>query len=218
MIFRLLGLLNTNISNDTNIFSRRSFSVFLYAHRSHGSLFAAVRSHGKHEIFEHGCHSVFFEHEYSDNTNIFLAHGSHRSHGSLFAAGRSQFLEHEIRRRPTDRREVITRMTRIFFHADLSLYLIHTRILLCFFIRTRIARISRILFAAGRSLLLEHEIIMNTNNPNDTNIICTRRRGAQCWLLNVECWIVASGRNVELLNDEYRCSHGGYWTKTIRMR
>lgn len=54
----------------------------------------------EHEIFEHGCHSVFFEHEYSDNTNIFLAHGSHRSHGSLFAAGRSQFFEHEIRRGP----------------------------------------------------------------------------------------------------------------------
>ena len=51
----------------------------------------------------------------SDNTNIFLAHGSHRSHGSLFAAGRSQFLEHEIRRRTTDRREVITRITRILF-------------------------------------------------------------------------------------------------------
>ena len=28
MIFRLLGLLNTNISNDTNIFSRGSYSVF----------------------------------------------------------------------------------------------------------------------------------------------------------------------------------------------
>ena len=74
-----------------------------------------MRSHGEHEIFEHGSHSVFFEHEYSDNTNIFLAHGSHRSHGSLFAAGRSQFLEHEIRRRTTDRREVITRITRILF-------------------------------------------------------------------------------------------------------
>ena len=49
-------------------------------------------------------------------------------------------------------------------------------------------------------------------------LFSTRRRGAQCWLLNVECWIVASGRNVELLNDEYRCSHGGYWTRTIRMR
>ena len=33
------------------------------------------------------------------------------------------------------------RMTRMSFHADLTLYLIHTRILLCFFIRTRIARI-----------------------------------------------------------------------------
>ena len=30
-------------------------------------------------------------------------------------------FEHEIRRRSTDRREVITRMTRIFFHADLTL-------------------------------------------------------------------------------------------------
>ena len=42
-------------------------------------------------------------------------------------------FEHEIRRRPTDRREVISRITRIFFHADLTLYLIRTRILLCFF-------------------------------------------------------------------------------------
>ena len=92
MIFRLLGLLNTNISNDTNIFSRGSYSVFLYAHGSHGS------------------------------------------HGSLFAAGRSLLLEHEIimnTNNPND--------TNNFFC---------TRILLCFFIRTRIARIARILFAA----------------------------------------------------------------------
>ena len=66
-------------------------------------------------------------------------------------------FEHEIRRRPTDRREVIKRMTRIFF--------------------------------------------------------CTRRRGAQCWVLNVECWIVAAGRNVELTNDEFRSSHEMFWTR-----
>ena len=31
------------------------------------------------------------------------------------------FFEHEIRRRPTDRREVITRITRIFFGTRISL-------------------------------------------------------------------------------------------------
>ena len=97
----------------------------------------------EHEIFEHGCHSVFFEHEYSDNTNIFLAHGSHRSHGSLFTAGRSQFLEHEIRRRTTDRREVITRITRILFaHGS--------------------HRSHGSLFAAGRSQFFEHEYFGGT--------------------------------------------------------
>ena len=125
----------------------------------------------EHEIFEHGCHSVFFEHEYSDNTNIFLAHGSHRSHGSLFAAGRSQFLEHEIRRRTTDRREVITRITRILFahgsHGSLfaagahmgNTRFLNTDVTLSFFeheIRRRptdrrevITQITRILFAHG---------------------------------------------------------------------
>ena len=44
------------------------------------------------------------------------------------------FFEHEIRRRPTDRREVITRITRMFF------------------------------------CTLEHEIFLNTNNSNNTNI------------------------------------------------
>ena len=40
----------------------------------------------------------------SDNTNIFL-----HTDRTLYS------FEHEIRRRPTDRREVITRITRIFF-------------------------------------------------------------------------------------------------------
>ena len=44
------------------------------------------------------------------------------------------FFEHEIRRRPTDRREVIIRITRMFF------------------------------------CTLEHEIFLNTNNSNNTNI------------------------------------------------
>ena len=74
----------------------------------------------------------FLNTNYANDTNIFLAHGSH---GSLFAAGRSQFLEHEIRRRTTDRREVITRITQILFahgsHGSL--------------------------FAAGRSQFFEHE-------------------------------------------------------------
>ena len=103
---------------------------------------------------------IFLNTNNADNTNIIFAHGSH-SHGCLFAAVRSQFFEHEIRRRHTDRMEVITRMTRIFF--------------------------------------------------------CTRRRGAQCWVLNVECWIVAAGRNVELTNDEFRCSHEMFWTRITRM-
>ena len=42
---------------------------------------------------------------------------------------------------------------------------------------------------------------------------CTRRREAQCWVLNVECWIVAACRNVELTNDEFRCSHEMFWTR-----
>ena len=89
--------LNTDVTMNFFEHELREWHEYFLAHgshRSHGSLFAAGRSHGEHEIFEHGCHSVFFEHEYSDNTNIFLAHGSH-SHGCLFAAVRSQFFEHE---------------------------------------------------------------------------------------------------------------------------
>ena len=56
------------------------------------------------------------------------------------------------------------------------------------------------------------------NNADNTNIICTRRRGAQFWLLNVECWIVAAGRNVELTNDEFRCSHKMFWTRDFWTR
>ena len=72
---------------------------------------------------------IFLNTNNADNTNIIFAHGSH-SHGCLFAAVRSQFFEHEIRRRHTDRREVIKRMSRTFF---------------C----TRIARISRIFVRGG---------------------------------------------------------------------
>ena len=71
------------------------------------------------------------------------------------------FFEHEIRRRPTDRREVIIRITRMFF------------------------------------CTLEHEIFLNTNNSNNTNIFlhtwtriffCTRisqiSRILSSWCLN----------------------------------
>ena len=59
------------------------------------------------------------------------------------------FFEHEIRRRPTDRREVITRITRIFF--------LHTELI--FFAHGSHSRI----FVRGGALTLEHEIFLNTN-------------------------------------------------------
>ena len=59
---------------------------------------------------------------------------------------------------------------------------------------------------------------LNTNNTNSEYIFSTRRRGAQFWLLNVECWIVAAGRNVELTNDEFRCSHKMFWTRDFWTR
>ena len=65
-------------------------------------------------------------------------------------------FEHEIRRRPTDRREVITRMTRI----------ICTRILLCLFIRTRISPITRMHVRVGT-------LTWCLLNENDTNEIKT---------------------------------------------
>ena len=59
---------------------------------------------------------------YTDLT-LFNAHGSHGSHGFFTR----DFFEHEIRRRPTDRREVISRITRIIFHTELTLsFLTHT--------------------------------------------------------------------------------------------
>ena len=86
----------------------------------------------------------FFEHELREwHEYFYLAHGSHRSHGSLFAAGRSQFLEHEIRRRTTDRREVITRITRILFAHGYH-------------------RSHGSLFAEGRSQFFEHEYFGGT--------------------------------------------------------
>ena len=93
-----------------------------------------------HEIFEHESHEL---------NEFFIAHGSHGSHGSytrIFLNTNNpnntnifwhtdltdhtdltlEFFEHEIRRRPTDRREVIIRITRIIFvHADLTLFNAH---------------------------------------------------------------------------------------------
>ena len=119
---------------------------------------------------------IFLNTNNADNTNIIFAHGGAERNVEFWMLNvellrlaamwnwpmmnfnaLTRCFEHEIHRRPTDRREVIKRMSRIFF--------------------------------------------------------CTRRRGAQCWVLNVECWIVAAGRNVELTNDEFRCSHEMFWTR-----
>ena len=65
-----------------------------------------------HEILEHEMSLyIFLNTNNSNNTNVFL-HTWTRD-----------FFEHEIRRRPTDRREVITRITRIFFlHTELIFF------------------------------------------------------------------------------------------------
>ena len=62
MIFRLLGLLNTNISNDTNIVSRGSYSVF----NTHTDLTDLVRG---------GALTGFLNTNNANDTNIFLARG-----------------------------------------------------------------------------------------------------------------------------------------------
>ena len=83
------------------------------------------------------------------------AHGSHGSHGSCSRRGAHgfwtlEFSEHEIRRRPTDRREVIKRIARIVFaRGSYSVFNTHTDFTL-FFICTRISRISRI-FVRGET-------------------------------------------------------------------
>ena len=100
---------------------------------------------------------IFLNTNNADNTNIIFAHGSH-SHGCLFAAVRSQFFEHEIRRRHTDRMEVITRMTRIFF---------------C----TRISPITRIFVCVGT-------LTWGLLNENDTNEI---KKDSIRGLVNTNC-------------------------------
>ena len=101
-------LLNTNYADNTNIFIWHTDLTDLCSRRG---------AHmGNTRFLNTDVTMNFFEHELREwHEYFYLAHGSHRSHGSLFAAGRSQFLEHEIRRRTTDRREVITRITRILF-------------------------------------------------------------------------------------------------------
>ena len=69
-------------------------------------------------------------------------------------------FEHEIRRRPTDRREVIIRIERISFHADLSL---------SFYTHTDRTDLTDLCSRQGAHWGLEHEIFLNTNNANDTN-------------------------------------------------
>ena len=104
------------------------------------------------EIFEHESHEL---HEY------FIAHGSHTR--ILFAALRSLVFEHEIRRRPTDRREVIKRIARIVFaRGSYSVFNTHTDFTL-FFICTRISRITRIFVRGGALTGGLNTIFLNTN-------------------------------------------------------
>ena len=123
-----------------------------------------------HEYFGGTRISLYFLNtNYADNTNIFIWHtdftdltnlcsrrGAHR--GLEHYIFEHEFLEwheysfaHEIRRRPTDRREVIKRMTRIFF---------------C----TRISPIARVLVRVG---MLTWSLL----NENDTNEINRLRHG-----------------------------------------
>ena len=119
--------------------------LLLYAHGFYGfhSLFAAVRSQEEHTMLN----TWFFWTRISRITRIYLARGSFffYTHTDLTDLLHEIFFEHEIRRRPTDRREVIERIKRIFLHTDLT---DHTDFL--------------------------HEIFLNTNIPNNTNIICMR--------------------------------------------
>ena len=101
---------------------------------------------------------------------LLIAHGSHGSHGSCSRRGAHgfwtlEFSEHEIRRRPTDRREVIKRIARIVFaRGSYSVFNTHTDFTL-FFICTRISRISRIFVRGGaltgglNTRFFEHEFL-----------------------------------------------------------
>ena len=122
-------------------------------------------------IFARGSCSVFYMHT---DLYLLIAHGSHGSHGSCSRRGAHgfwtlEFSEHEIRRRPTDRREVIKRIARIVFaRGSYSVFNTHTDFTL-FFICTRISRIARI-FVRGETLTGGlNTIFLNTNNQNDTN-------------------------------------------------
>ena len=70
MIFRLLGLLNTNISNDTNIFSRGSYSVF-NTHTDRTDLTDLVRG----GALTGGLNTSFFWTRITRMTRILFAHG-----------------------------------------------------------------------------------------------------------------------------------------------
>ena len=73
MIFRLLGLLNTNISNDTNIFSRGSYSVF-NTHTDLTDHTDIVRG----GALTGGLNTRFFEHELNELNEYYL-HAEARS-------------------------------------------------------------------------------------------------------------------------------------------
>ena len=62
-----LILLNTNLTNNTNLFGTRIF-LFLYAHGSHGSHGFCLR-HFEHEIFFE--HLILLNTNLTNNTNLF---------------------------------------------------------------------------------------------------------------------------------------------------
>ena len=120
-----------------------------------------------HEILEHEMSLyIFLNTNNSNNTNVFL-HTWTRD-----------FFEHEIRRRPTDRREVITRITRIFFlHTELiffahgshgshgSLFAAVRSHLNMRFFWTRILWIKRILFGTRLSFFKHTDLTDLTDLP-----------------------------------------------------
>ena len=100
----LTGDLNTNFSNDTNMICTR---IFLWVLSAHGSLF-------------------FYMHtDLTDHTNLCSRRGAYRGLEHYifeheFLEWHEYSFEREIRRRPTDRREVFKWMTRIFFFTRIA--------------------------------------------------------------------------------------------------
>ena len=144
----------TRISRITRILVRSvALTVFEHEIRRRPTDRREVIKRIKRIIFARGSCSVFYTHT---DLYLLIAHGSHGSHGSCSRRGAHgfwtlEFSEHEIRRRPTDRREVIKRIARIVFaRGSYSVFNTHTDFTL-FFICTRISRIARI-FVRGETL------------------------------------------------------------------